>query len=94
MLSMRPGTAAKILLYLACCLTAHFRLAGQDKVNDSRSWSGVLVSSSCNADEAFNQSPECAKKVPGAKLALYDDTSRVMYSLEPPESVTAQSETR
>jgi hypothetical protein len=27
--------------------------------------------------------------VPGAKLALYDDTSRVMYLLEPQESVTA-----
>jgi hypothetical protein len=27
--------------------------------------------------------------VPGAKLSLYDDTSRVMYGLEPQESVTA-----
>ncbi|MGD0793030.1 MAG: hypothetical protein ABR920_14790 [Terriglobales bacterium] len=47
------------------------------------------MSSSCNADEAFNESPECSKNVPGAKLSLYDDTSRVMYSLEPQESVTA-----
>jgi len=29
------------------------------------------------------------KSVPGAKLALYDDTNRVMYGLEPQESVTA-----
>jgi hypothetical protein len=29
------------------------------------------------------------KNVPGAKLALYDDTNRVMYGLEPQESVTA-----
>jgi hypothetical protein len=47
------------------------------------------VSSSCNADEAFNESPECTKNVPGAKLALYDDTSRVMYGIEPQESVVA-----
>jgi len=53
------------------------------------SWSGVLVSSSCNADEAFNESPECNKNVPGAKMALYDDTTRVMYGLEPQASVTA-----
>jgi hypothetical protein len=52
-------------------------------------WSGTLVSSACNADEAFNESPECLKIVPGAKLALYDDSNRVMYSLEPQKSVTA-----
>ena len=53
------------------------------------SWSGTLVSSNCNADEAFAESPECMKNVPGAKLAQYDDTSRVMYGLEPQESVAA-----
>jgi hypothetical protein len=55
----------------------------------SGAWSGTLVSSSCNADEAFNESPECTRKVPGAKLTLYDDTNRVMYGLELQESVTA-----
>ena len=48
------------------------------------------MTSACNADEGFNESPECAKNVPGAKLALYDDTNRVMYSLEPQELVTAR----
>jgi hypothetical protein len=52
-------------------------------------WSGVLVSSACNADEAFAESGECMKNVPGAKFALYDDTNRVMYGLEPQESVVA-----
>ena len=52
-------------------------------------WSGVLVTSACNADEAFNESPECFKNVPGAKIALYDDTNRLMYSLEPQDRVTA-----
>ena len=52
-------------------------------------WSGILVSSACNADEAFNESPECTKSVPGPKLALYDDTNRVMYGLEPQDRVTA-----
>jgi hypothetical protein len=56
----------------------------------SRAWSGILVSSSCNADEAFNESPECNKDVPGAKLALYDDTNRVMYGLEPQSSISAR----
>jgi hypothetical protein len=62
-------------------------LNAQDK--PAGSWSGVVVSSACNADEAFNESPECTKEVPGAKLALYDDTNRVMYSLEPQSAVSA-----
>jgi len=53
-------------------------------------WSGVLVTSACNADEAFNESPECFKSVPGAKIALYDDTNRLMYSLEPQDQVTGR----
>lgn len=63
--------------------------AGQNTATKPASWSGILVSSACNADEAFAESPECTKVVPGAKLALYDDTNRVMYGLEPQSSVTA-----
>jgi len=84
------------------CLVAFFSMtplavARQNNANNSvtgstarpGAWSGTLVSSSCNADEAFNESSECLKNVPGAKLALYDDTNRVMYGLEPQGSVTA-----
>jgi hypothetical protein len=56
----------------------------------SGTWSGMLVTSACNADEAFNESPECFKNVPGAKIALYDDTNRLMYSLEPQDRVTGR----
>jgi hypothetical protein len=84
--------------FLACLLALSFApgaCVGQDhpgqmETTVSGSWSGVLVSSACNADEAFNESSECAKDVPGAKVALYDDTTRVMYSLEPQASVAAQ----
>ena len=62
--------------------------AGQTMGASSGSWSGTIFYSSCNADEAFAESPECTRSAPGAKLSLYDDTSRVMYSLEPQESVT------
>jgi len=58
--------------------------------NKTGAWSGVLVTSACNADEAFNESPECFKNVPGAKIALYDDTNRLMYSLEPQDKVTGR----
>jgi hypothetical protein len=64
-------------------------LAGQNSATKPGAWSGVLVTSACNADEAFNESPECFKNVPGAKIALYDDTNRLMYALEPQDKVTA-----
>jgi len=55
----------------------------------SPEFSGVVVSSGCNADAAFNESSECFKDVPGARLSLYDDTNSVVYSLEPQKSVNA-----
>lgn len=63
--------------------------AAQTNAPHDGTWSGILVSSSCNPDEAFNESPECYKDVPGAKFSLYDDTNRVMYGLAPQASVTA-----
>jgi len=99
MLSVRADSAAKhCFLYLAALFSiAALAVAGQnnsgnsssDSARNSGSWSGTLVSSSCNADEAFNESPDCTKNVPGAKLSLLDDTNRVMYGLDPQESVAA-----
>jgi hypothetical protein len=91
MLSIRlNSTMKRISIYLvAFVLAVSPAVTAQDKTTNSGSFSGVLVSSSCNSDEAFNESPECNKNVPGAKLSLYDDTTRVMYGLEPQESVTA-----
>jgi len=75
--------------YILTCLAIFSPFCLAFAQNSATSWSGVIVSSACNADEAFNESPECKKTVPGARLALYDDTTRVMYPLEPQKSVTA-----
>jgi hypothetical protein len=85
------NSVAKRLLFIAGAAISLAALAhaGQNTAPKAGAWSGVLVTSACNADEAFNESPECFKNVPGAKIALYDDTNRVMYSLEPQEKVTA-----
>ena len=80
----------RLFLFAGAVLSlASLVLAGQNNPAKTGAWSGVLVTSACNADEAFNESPECVKDVPGAKIALYDDTNRVMYSLEPQDKVTA-----
>ncbi len=74
------------ILYMAAVVAlVPFSIAGQS--NKPAAWSGVIVYSSCNADEAFNESPECYKSAPGASLALYDDTNRVMYGLDPQERI-------
>jgi len=74
------------LSLVALSLFASRAMIGQKPGASSGAWSGVIVSSACNADEAFNESPECFKNVPGAKLSLYDDTNRVLYGLEPQKS--------
>ena len=81
--SSAPASGIRICVFALCfcAITA----VGQNKKADFRAWSGIVVYSSCNADEAFAESPECFKAAPGAKLALYDDTNRVMYGLEPQE---------
>jgi hypothetical protein len=80
--------ARDFLLYLvALSGVASLTLAVDNSARNSRSWSGILVSSSCNADEAFFESPECNKAVPGAKLSLYDDTNRVMYELRAQDKI-------
>ncbi len=90
-MSVKTGFTAKpcFLLFLALFFIATLPVAGQNNATRPGSWSGILVSSACNADEAFAESPDCTKSIPGAKLALYDDTNRVMYGLEPQSAVTA-----
>ena len=95
MLSVRSDSTAirfflnLVALFSIAALAAAWQNNPRNSATKSGSWSGILVSSSCNADEAFAESPECTKNVPGAKLSLYDDTNRIMYGLEPQESVVA-----
>ena len=46
-------------------------------------WSGIIIKSGCTADEAFAQADKCTDNVQGAKLVLYDDTTREIFNLEP-----------
>jgi peroxiredoxin len=77
---------------LAAALTLIFvttaGLEAQNAPDNSASWSGVLISSACNIDEAFAESAKCTAEAPGATLALYDDTIRQIYTLEPQSQVT------
>ena len=47
------------------------------------SWSGVLVTGQCTADEAFAEADTCTTPSAGMEVALYDDTTRQVFKLEP-----------
>jgi hypothetical protein len=68
-----------LVVFFASTLT----LAAQESMAHSVSWSGVIINSGCTVDEAFAEAAKCTEKVPGAKLVLYDDTTRQIYDLDP-----------
>jgi peroxiredoxin len=69
-----------------------FAPAAQDDAANSQSWSGVIINSNCSADEAFAESAECTKRMPGGKLSLYDDNVRQIYALDPQTLATGHLE--
>jgi hypothetical protein len=73
----------RVALLVICIVSVVPLVSGQTNSRPLKSWSGTIFYSSCNADEAFAESRECLKAAPGAKFALYDDTNRVMYGIEP-----------
>jgi peroxiredoxin len=68
---------------LFAILAAFLPMAGQSENSKTGSWSGVIINGICNADEAFAEAAKCTDATPGATLALYDDTIRQVYPLEP-----------
>jgi hypothetical protein len=73
--------------WLMCMLPLLFvvsALMGQKDLANSGPWSGVIVNSGCTPDEAFAEAAKCTENLgPAAKLALYDDTIRAVYALDP-----------
>ena len=70
------------IIPLAFLFASNVALAGQDSIK-TEAWSGVIINSGCTADEAFAEEAKCTDNVRGAKLVLYDDTTREIYDLEP-----------
>jgi hypothetical protein len=68
---------------LAFFFAANFVLGGEQVMATSGPWSGIVINGGCTADEAFAEADKCTDDVPGAKLVLYDDTTRQIFSLEP-----------
>ncbi len=54
------------------------------------SWSGVIINAGCTTDEAFAEAGKCTENQPGAKLVLYDDTTRQIFQLDPQSKATGR----
>jgi hypothetical protein len=88
--SAEMGMSRRFHFLLAAVLSLPPLVAAQQSgAPNSGAWSGTIVYSSCNADEAFNESAECFRAAPRAKLYLYDDTNRAMYGVDPQELAAA-----
>ena len=71
----------------AILIATSFALAAQSENTSAGSWSGVIINAACNVDEAFAEAAKCTAEMPGATLALYDDTLRQVYSVDPQDQV-------
>ena len=73
-----------LLIWTLGFFVSGLALARQSDNANSGSWSGVIINSNCSPDEAFAEAAKCTEKgVPGAKLSLYDDTTRQIFILDP-----------
>jgi peroxiredoxin len=78
--SMNRNILAALVAFF---FTANCASAGQAEGAKTGAWSGVIVNGLCTPDEAFAEAPKCTASAPGAPLALYDDTIRQVYALDP-----------
>jgi peroxiredoxin len=78
--------AAAVLLAASFAGAGQSGTSGANSGSESESWSGVIVNALCNADDAFAEMAKCTDPVSGAPLALYDDTTRQVFALDPQDS--------
>jgi hypothetical protein len=77
--------APTVILFCSVSSSVH----AQKGMANSGPWSGVIINSGCSPEEAFAEAAKCTeKRGPDAKLVLYDDTTREIFSLEPQAQAT------
>jgi peroxiredoxin len=73
----------QLFVAIFAIFAAAVTLAAQSDGPKTGSWSGVIVNGTCTPDEAFAEAAKCTAATAGDPLALYDDTIRQVYVLEP-----------
>jgi hypothetical protein len=79
--------ARAIILLSSFILSLH----AQKGMANSSTWSGIIINSGCTADEAFAEAAKCTEnRGPDTQLALYDDTTRQIYTLAPQDQAVGR----
>lgn len=79
---LRRATVCFLAVALSAGVTGTV-VARQVGTANPTAWSGVILNGGCTPDEAFAEAAKCTEDTPGAKLVLYDDTTRQMFALDP-----------
>ncbi len=83
--------ATRLLMRITLFSTLSWLALAQKEMAYPGPWSGIIVNSDCTSDEAFAESAKCTEnRGLGAKLALYDDTTRKIYSLDPQDQAAGR----
>ena len=83
--------ATRLLMRIVLLSTMSWLALAQKDMAHSGPWSGIIIHSDCTSDEAFAEAAKCTEnRGPGAKLALYDDTTRKIYSLQPQDQAAGR----
>jgi peroxiredoxin len=82
---MNKNILAPLMAFL---FATNCAFAGQAEGAKTGAWSGVIVNGVCTPDEAFAEAPKCMASAPGTPLALYDDTIRQVYALDPQDQAS------
>ena len=63
----------------------------QNDVAHSGPWRGIIINNGCTPEEAFAETAKCFEnRGPDAKLVLYNDTTRKIYTLEPQDQAVGR----
>jgi hypothetical protein len=78
-----PGMSKYAIVLALTLSSTALLLAAQQNMPEPKSWSGVIINGNCTADEAFAEAAKCTDESGHGKLALYDDTIRRVFQLDP-----------
>ncbi len=89
-LRLRCYVATRWLALTAILLSSFSgSMLAQKTMANSGPWSGIIINADCTPEEAFAEAAKCTEnRGPGARLVLYDDTTRQIFALEPQDQTT------
>jgi hypothetical protein len=74
---------------LVCLCFGPLAMAAQNNTDNTGTWSGIIINSSCTPEQAFDEADACMSRVAGAPVSFYDDTTRQIFALDSQEQAAS-----